>query len=445
MENQFDLIVIGAGPGGYEAAALGADGGLKTLLVERDELGGTCLNRGCIPTKCLCRSAEVIETARGAAEFGIAVDDSPRVDIPAVIGRKNRIVEDLRQGVAMTVAKAETVVGEAEFTAPSTIKVNGEEYTAPKIIIATGSAPASLPIPGAELATDSTALLDIEALPPRLAIIGGGVIGLEFASVFKAFGSEVTVVEYCKEVLPPFDRDIAKRLRVALQKRGIAFHTSAEATSIEKAADGSLSLRFIKKGKEETVEADAVLMAVGRRPCLPAGLEAAGIEAGKRGITVNDRFETSAPGVYAIGDCNGRCLLAHAASAQARAVMGGEINLAVVPSAVFTMPEAAMAGETEEQLKDRGADFKTAKALFRANGKATAMGETDGLLKLLAAPDGRLLGCHILGPHAADLAAEAALAIANGLDAAAIASTIHAHPTLSEALAAAAASIASAT
>lgn len=435
--NAFDLIVIGAGPGGYEAAAIGANGGLKTLLIERDQLGGTCLNRGCIPTKCLCRSAEVIELARGAAEYGIAVDDSPRADIPAIIGRKNRVVEELGQGVAMTVAKAQTVTGEAEFTGPNTLKVNGEEYTAPKIIIATGSTPARLPIPGAELAMDSTALLEIESLPPRLAVIGGGVIGLEFASVFEAFGSEVTVVEYCKEVLPPFDKDIAKRLRMALQKRGVKFHTSAEVTAIEK-TDGGFSLKFTQKGKEEAVEADVVLMAVGRRPALPAGLDAAGIATGKRGIEVNDRFETSVPGVFAIGDCNGRCLLAHAASAQARVVMGEEMNLDVIPSAVFTMPEAAMAGATEEQLKAEGVEYKTAKALFRANGKAVAMGETDGLLKLIAAPDGRLLGCHICGPHAADLAAEAALAIANRLDANALASTIHAHPTLSEALATAA-------
>lgn len=437
--NAFDLIIIGAGPGGYEAAAIGAGKGLKTLLIERGELGGTCLNRGCIPTKCLCRSAEVIESARQAAEFGIAIDDSPQADIPAIIGRKNRVVAELREGVALAVAKAQVINGEAGFTAPNVVKVNGEEFTAPKIIIATGSVPARLPIPGVELAADSDALLEIESLPPRLAIIGGGVIGLEFASVFEAFGSEVTVVEYCKEVLPPFDREVAKRLRMALQKRGIAFHTSAEVTSLRQ-TEGGIELKFTKKGKEETVEADAVLMAVGRRPALPAGLEAAGIAATPRRITVNNSFETSVPGVFAIGDCNGRCLLAHAASAQARAVMGERVNLSVIPSAVFTMPEAAMAGPTEEQLKEQGVEFKTTKALFRANGKAAALGEPDGLLKLITAPDGRILACHVCGPHAADIAAEASLAIANNLTAADIAATVHAHPTLSEVLAAAAAS-----
>lgn len=436
----YDLIVVGAGPGGYEAAAIGAARGLKTLLVERDSLGGTCLNRGCIPTKCLCRSAEVIQTTRLAAEFGIAVDDSPKADIAAIIGRKNRVVDELREGVAMTVAKAEVITGEASFAGKNRLTVNGEEYTAPKIIIATGSIPARLPIPGAELAMDSTDLLDITALPPRLAIIGGGVIGLEFASVFEAFGSEVTVVEYCKEVLPPFDREVAKRLRMALQKRGIKFHTSAEVTELER-RDGGIAVKFSKKGKPDEVEADAVLMAVGRRPALPAGLDLAGVEHTPRGITVDDRFATSAPGIYAIGDCNGRCLLAHAASAQARAVMGEEVNLSVIPSAVFTMPEAAMAGETQERLEERGAEFKTAKALFRANGKAAAMGEADGLVKLIADPDGRLIGCHICGPHAADLAAEASLAIASGLRAADLASAIHAHPTLSEVLAAAAANL----
>ncbi len=430
----YDLIVVGAGPGGYEAAAIGAGDGLKTLLIERDQLGGTCLNRGCVPTKCLCRSAEVIETARSAAEFGIVVDDAPRVDIAAVIGRKNDLVEELRQGVALTVAKADVIYGEAEFVGSKILRVNGGEYAAPKIVIATGSVPARLPIPGAELAMDSTDLLEIDTLPPRLAIIGGGVIGMEFASVFGAFGSDVTVVEYAKEVLPPFDRDIAKRLRMAMQKRDIKFHTSAEVTALERGDDG-IVVKFMRKGQETEIFADAVLMAVGRRPALPAGLDAAEVEYSPRGISVNDSFETSVPGVYAIGDCNGKCLLAHAASAQARAVMGRPVNLAVIPSAVFAMPEAAMAGATEESLKERGVEFKTSKALFRANGKAVAMGESDGLVKLIAASDGKLLGCHICGPHAADLAAEAALAIASGLGAADIAAAIHAHPTLSEALA----------
>lgn len=438
--NVFDLIVIGAGPGGYEAAALGADSGLKTLLVERAELGGTCLNHGCIPTKCLCRSAEVIESARQAAEYGIAIDDSPQADIPAIIGRKNHVVGELRQRVGAVVGNAVTVNGEASFTGPKTIAVNGEEYTAPKIIIATGSVPARLPIPGASLAMDSTALLDIESLPPRLAIIGGGVIGLEFASVFEAFGSEVTVVEYRKEVLPPFDGDIAKRLRTALQKRGITFQTSAEVTALEQSETG-ITLRYTRKGKEASVEADAVLMAVGRRPCLPEGLDKAGIGYGPKGIVVDGNFETTAKGVFAVGDCNGICLLAHAASAQTRVVMGGNMNLEVIPSAVFTMPEAAMAGATEEELKARGAEYRAVKTLFRSNGKAMALGETDGMLKLIADPGGRLLGCHICGPHAADIAAEAALAIARGLRAADIASTIHAHPTLSEVLSSAAAAL----
>ncbi len=438
--NAYDLIVIGAGPGGYEAAAIGAGQGLKTLLVERAHLGGTCLNQGCIPTKCLCRSAEVIQAVRDAASFGIAVDDSPRADMAAIIGRKNQVVAELRERVAAVVGKAESVTGQASFTAPNVIEVAGQEYTAPKIIIATGSLPARLRVPGAELAVDSTALLDTASLPPRLAIIGGGVIGLEFASVFAAFGSEVTVVEYQKEVLPQFDADIAKRLRSALQKRGVTFHTSAEVTALERSG-GGITLRFTRKGKEGTVEADIVLTAVGRTPCLPEGLDKAGIAYGPKGITVDENFETTAKGVFAVGDCNGRCLLAHAASAQTRVVMGGVMNLEVIPSAVFTMPEAAMAGATEEELKAAGADYRASKTLFRSNGKAMSLGETDGMLKLLAATDGRLLGCHICGPHAADLVAEAALAIASGLTARDLASTVHAHPTLSEVLSSAAAAL----
>lgn len=446
---KYDVIVVGAGPGGYEAAALEASKGQKVLLVEKDQLGGTCLNRGCIPTKTYCRSAELALDLRKASELGIDLQGvQPRYEMARILERKNAVVEQLRQGVELAVSKAETVKGDARFVGPKTIEVNGEQHTADKVIVATGSAPAMLPIPGKELTIDSTEMLEVAELPQSLAVIGGGVIGLEFASIFSAFGVKVSVIEYCKEILPPFDKDIAKRLRTVLQKSGIDFYVGAEVKSVSQEADGLKAVHFLLKGKEQQVEAQTVLMAVGRRPVVPEGFaEHTGVEVGRRGIVVGDDLQTSVEGLYAIGDCNGRCMLAHAASAQAARVAGERVNLDVVPSAVFTVPECAMVGCTEEQAKTSGIAVKTAKIPFRGNGKAVAMGEAEGLIKVIVAateqPEGspakpgQLLGASICGPHASDLIAEPALAMAAGLTAPDLCATIHSHPSLSEAVLAA--------
>ncbi len=430
-----DLLIIGAGPGGYETAAGAAAKGLKVTLFERDLLGGTCLNRGCIPTKTLCHAAETAATIREAAEYGVG-GASPSIDFTKLMTRKNEVVNRLREGVGMTLAKVNVVTGEARFTAPHTVEANGESYTAPRIIIATGSAPSISPIPGAEKSLNSNDLLSLSELPKSIIIIGGGVIGMEFASIFNALGSIVTVIEYCKEILPQFDKDIAKRLRTSLSAAGVTFFTSAE---VKEVSDGRI-VKFIHKGEEKIAEAETVAIATGRRPVVPEGLETAGIEVTRKGIAVDlATFETSAEGVYAIGDVNGICMLAHAASAQGAAVLGDDINLNVIPSAVFTIPEAAMVGMTEEQCKAAGTPYKVSKALFRANGKAVSMGRTEGLVKLITeAESGKILGCHILGPHAADLIHEPALAMSAGLPATAISSTVHAHPTLAEVMAAAA-------
>ncbi len=278
-----DCIIIGGGPAGYEAAAIAANRGDKVLLVERDKLGGTCLNRGCIPTKSFCRSAEVAMDAAEASAFGIMLPEGGiKADMAAVVARKNAIVDQLREGVSMVVANAETLHGEASFVSSHEISVGGSVYSAPKIVIASGSEAARLPIPGAELAVTSTELLDATALPESLAIIGGGVIGMEFASVFSALGSEVTVIEYCKEILPPFDKDIAKRLRTTLQRRGVKFHLSAEVMSVEPTHGVLKQVNFSAKGKVQGVEAETVLMAVGRRAVIPHGAPEAGFDIGRR-------------------------------------------------------------------------------------------------------------------------------------------------------------------
>ncbi len=433
-----DLIIIGAGPGGYETAMAAASAGNKVALIERDRLGGTCLNRGCIPTKALCRSAEMAVSMREAGDFGIGLSTSEiNIDYRAIAGRKDAVVAQLREGVAELLKGVEVISGEARFVSTCGVEVNGDIHTAPRIIIATGSRPALLPIPGAELAMTSDDFLALETLPNSVAIIGAGVIGLEFASILNAFGVDVTVIEYCKEILPPFDAEVAKRLRMSLKCRGINILTDTQVTEVSP----GMTVKCLAKGKEKTVEAEAVLMAVGRRPVIPDGLVELGVKLNRGAVVVNDSMEVEwvsgndpeGGTIYAIGDVNGRCMLAHAASAQGEIVLGHKRNLDVIPSAVFTMPECAMVGLTEEQCKAQGLDFCINKSTFRANGKAVAMGETDGMVKIISETStGRLLGCHICGPHAADLVTEAALAMSSSLTVEAIAGTIHAHPTLSE-------------
>jgi len=437
MNNNCDLLIIGAGPGGYETAAGAAARGLKVTLIERDSLGGTCLNRGCIPTKALCRAAEIVTTVSHAEEFGITTGGIT-VDYGKAVERKNAIVDRLREGVAQTLRDVNVVSGNATFTGPRTVTVGPDSYTADRIIIATGSSPARLSVPGAELCVTSDELLSRDRLPRRITIIGGGVIGIEFAAIFAAYGVDVTVLEYCKEILPAFDSEIAKRLRQLLSRRnGVKIITGACVTAI----NAGLSVEYTVKGSPRNTDADLVVMAVGRRPALPDGLDAAGITVTPKGIVTDGAMRTSASGVYAIGDVNGRCQLAHAATAQGRVALADilgkphNINLSIIPAAVFTSPEAAMVGLTEEQCS--GLDYSVAKSTFRANGKAMTLGDTEGLVKMIFNTETRaILGCHILGPHASDLIQEAATAMTLGATVDDIVSAIHGHPTLSEAMAA---------
>lgn len=433
-----DLIVIGAGPGGYEVASERARAGENVVLIDYAFPGGTCLNRGCIPTKCLAASAEVMLTAQNAATFGINVGEVS-VDYPAVVQRMTKVVEGLREGIRTLIAPCKFVWGEASILADGSVAVGDEVFSAPKVLIATGSKPAELPIPGADLTINSDGVLQLEALPKSMAIIGAGVIGLEFASIMAAFGVDITVIEYLKEVLPPFDKEVAKRLRTMLTRRGIKFIMGAAVTAISE-QDGLKKVSYSGKKGEESVVAEQVLMAVGRRPVVPKGLAEAGIDVDHRGyIVVDDAMRTSRPGFYAVGDCNGRLQLAHAATAQARVALGADVNLKAIPAAVFTFPEAAMVGLTSDEADRLGLDYKTAKALFAANGKAQAAGQAEGLVKILYASDTkRILGCHIVGPHAADLIQEATTAIVAELTLDDLTTrAVHGHPTLSEVIAAA--------
>ncbi len=441
----FDIIIIGAGPGGYETAADAAAHGLTVAIVERDQMGGTCLNRGCIPTKALCRNAEVINLMRESEVWGVKTGEM-EFDYAPVFERKEAVVKQLREGVEMLMGSPgiTAIKGEAVLKDANTVVVNGEEYSAKNIIIATGSAPRGLPIEGADLAMTSDDILAMETLPKSLCIVGGGVIGMEFAAVFSTFGVEVTVIEYCKEILPPFDKDVAKRLKTVLSKRGIKIITSAAVNGISQGEDG-MTVTYELKGKPQSVTCEKVLMSVGRQPVLPQGLDAVGVTVGRRGIEVDDNMMTNVKGVYAIGDVNGRMMLAHAASAQGQralhAIMGkaDDIKLDIVPSAVFTVPELAMVGLTEEQCAEKGLDVTVKKSFFRSNGKAVAMNETDGLLKMIVDNGTRqIVGCHICGAHAADLIQEVVTAMNAGATVDLLARSIHGHPTLSEVMLAAA-------
>lgn len=444
-----DLIIIGAGPGGYETALEAAKAGLSVTLFEGAELGGTCLNAGCIPTKCLVKNAEVVSQFKNSEQFGID-DFTFSLDFNKVMERKNNVVETLRAGIAqmMKMAKVNVVKGFAAFTDDHTVTCDGEEYTADNFIIATGSVSKALPIPGADLecVMDSTRILSIDHIPESLTIIGGGVIGMEFAGIFSALGSKVTVIEFMKQILPPFDADIAKRLKAALTKQGIKIITGAAATSITQGADYQCVVNYTVKDKEEQVVSSDLLMAVGRAPRLDTcGLDKAGVEYTKRGIVVDEWMRTNVPHIFAIGDCNARMMLAHVASFQGmhalNAILGhdDDIDFNVVPSAVFTNPECGMAGLTEAQCKEKGMDVKIGQAFFRANGKALAMGESEGLVKLIFdAVSGCLVGAHIMGVQAADLAQQCADLMSRGTTRDQMLDIIFGHPTVSEVLMAAA-------
>ena len=399
--NKTDLIIIGAGPGGYRAAEYAAKNGLKVVIFEGSEVGGTCLNVGCIPTKTYVHSATFAEARERMAQ----VVPQLRAGVEGILSHPN-----------ITLVREKGVFADAHTVG---------DYTADNIIIATGSETKWLPIKGCDdpRVVDSTCLLNLDTLPKRLCIIGAGVIGMEFASVFHRFGSEVTVIEYLKECLPALDSDIAKRLRKLLEKRGITFKMK---TAVGNVAD---------------IDADVILMATGRKPRVQKDFANAGIEFDERkGVVVDDNFKTTVNGIYAIGDVNGKQMLAHAAEMQAiRAVnhiIGKKdgIDFSIMPAAIFTQPEAACVGPTEDQLKEQGIAYECKKSFWRANGKALAMNESEGLLKLFVSPEDLILGCHAYGAHAADIVQEVSVLMCKQTTLHELADMVHIHPTLSEIL-----------
>lgn len=433
-----DLLIIGAGPGGYHTAAYAARHGLTVTIVEKADVGGTCLNQGCIPTKALCHDAEAIEAARRVCGDGV------QVDVARISERKRNVVDKLRGDVETLMAQPgiTLVHGNGELTSANTVSAGGGEYIADNIIIATGACPKMLPIDGIGLpgVLDSTGLLAIDTLPRRLCIIGAGVIGLEFASVFRSFGSEVSVIEYMKECLPPYDADISRRVRKTMEKRGVKFTMQAGVTGISQTGDG-LQVNYTCKGKPGAAVADAVLIATGRAANIEGiGLETVGIRTERGSITVDDNMQTNVGGVYAIGDVNGRCMLAHAAIMQGircvNHILGrtDNIRLDIMPSAVFTNPEAAAVGLTESQCKDAGMEYAVRKTPYRANGRAVADEADGGLLKLLTDGDGRLIGCHACGQHAADMVQEATALMNMGCTVGQLNEITHIHPTIAELL-----------
>jgi len=417
---------------------------MSVALIEGDRVGGTCLNRGCIPTKTLVKSADLLREIQHAQEFGISVG-KPEVDFAKVMARKDQVVNTLVSGIGqlLKAAKVQVISGFGEFKQPGCLEVkiqNGlETITADKIILATGSVPAQIPIPGVDLpgVMTSDQILCETSLPQRLVVIGGGVIGLEFASIYQAFGVKVTVVEMLPSLVPNVDEEISKRLTPLLKRSGIDILTKTAVKEIVK--EDCLLVRVESEKGQSEILTDQVLVAAGRKPNLQRiDVQGLGLETNRGAIVVNEHMQTNLPNVYAIGDAVGGLMLAHVASAEGIAAVehaaghAVKMDYRVIPSVIFTHPEIAAVGLTEQELKAGGLRYKASKFPFSANGKALAAGESIGTVKLLADEQGVILGASIMGSQASTLIHELAVAIEKRLTAEEVARTVHAHPTLSE-------------
>ncbi|HDD44932.1 MAG TPA: dihydrolipoyl dehydrogenase [Candidatus Desulfofervidus auxilii] len=442
MKKDFDLIVIGAGPGGYTAAICAAQLGGKVAIIEKGDLGGACLNKGCIPTKSLIASIHILDCIRKAKEFGIVIEKE-KIDFANVIARKERIVKQLRNGVNYLLKSygIEVIKGNAYFISSSEVKVKDEIFRFKKCIIATGSIPSAIPgieIDGENIMT-SDELLEIKEIPFSLLIIGGGVIGLEFACIFQSLGTKVTIVEVLPYILPDEDREISQTLERILKKKGIDIKTNTTVREINY-ADKGLEIVLESSNGLSRLLVEKVLVATGRRPCIEGlGLENAGIVCENNKIIVNKKMETNIKNIYAIGDVIGAPFLAHKAYAEAmvaaKNAMGGEtiIDYKAIPRCIFTIPEVASVGLTEEQAKEKGYKIKIGKFPFMANGKAVTLGEINGFVKVIVDRDSDIiLGIHILGVQATEMITQAALAIDLECTTEKLIRIIYPHPTLSE-------------
>ena len=447
MTDAYDVIVIGAGPGGYVCAIRAAQLGLKTACVEkRATLGGTCLNVGCIPSKALLQASEKFEEAeKHLSAFGVNVG-KVSLDLKAMMGHKEKVVESNVKGIEFLFKKnkVEWLKGAGSIEAPGKVKVGDKTYSAKHIVIATGSDVVGLPgitIDEKQIVS-STGALELGAVPKSMVVIGGGVIGLEMGCVWSRLGAKVTVIEYLDRILPGMDGELSKEAQKILKKQGIEFKLGTKVTGVKTDKKGSvLTLEPAKGGAAETLEAEIVLVAVGRKPYTASlGLEKAGVQMDERGrIKTDAHFQTNVKGIYAIGDVIAGPMLAHKAEdegvvlAEMIAGQSGHIDYDCIPGVVYTWPEVAAVGKTEEQLKEAGIAYKTGKFPFMANGRARAMNCTDGFVKILAdAKTDRVLGVHIVGPEAGTLIAECVIAMEFGASAEDIARTCHAHPTLEE-------------
>lgn len=439
----YDLIVIGAGPGGYEAAAYAAKLGKKVALFEKNELGGTCLNVGCIPTKTLLRSAKALEDCHEAKLYGVHTAEAT-IDMAAVQARKKSVVDILIKGVAGMLKRAgvDVIKAEAKITAPGKVSADGKTYEAANILVATGSVPAAPPIPGLRdnpLVLDSTGILDLNAVPDSLVVIGGGVIGLEFASFFATVGSKVTVVEMLPKIAPVVDDDIAKGLMTALKKLGVTFNLSCKVTRIE----GSTLVFTDPDGKEQQVTGTYILNSTGRSPVLKGvGLEECGVVFDRRGIKTDEFGKTNVPGIWACGDVTGRCLLAHAATREGVVAVNNmfgkpdRMRYSAIPSVVYTHPEVAQVGATEAELKEKGVAYRKAVMPMAIAGRFIVenAGKTGTVKVLVSEKYGQVLGVHMIGGSCGEFIASAAAMVELELCVEDVHQIVFPHPTCSEAL-----------
>lgn len=446
MAEKFDVIVIGAGPGGYVCAIRCAQLGLKTACVEkRKTLGGTCLNIGCIPSKALLSSSEKFEEAEHHFDH-IGIETKPKLNLKKMMAFKDEVVDANTKGIEFLFKKNKVtrIEGAAEIVEAGKIKVGKDTYEADSIVIATGSDVISLP--GIDIdekkIVSSTGALELSEVPKSMAVIGGGVIGLEMGTVWRRLGTDVTVVEYLDQILPGMDGEVRKESQKVFKKQGITFKTGMKVTSAKASGKSvDLTMEPANGGKEEKMSVDIVLMAVGRKPYVDGlGLDKAGVELTERGqIKIDEHFETSVEGIYAVGDVIEGPMLAHKAEdegvilAEMLASQSGHIDYNLIPGVVYTWPEVANVGQTEEQLKEAGVAYNAGKFPFMANGRARAMGMTDGFVKILADKEtDRILGAHMIGPNVGDLIQEVVSVMEFEGTAEDIARTCHAHPTLTE-------------